>query len=51
MVHALSEGALEIIPVAAVEEAFQRMRGIPSGTTLVNILTENNSLREVDLNG
>ena len=35
MVHALSEGALEIIPVATVEEAFQRMKSFPSGTTLL----------------
>jgi len=35
MVHALSEGALEIIPVATVEEAFQRVKTFPSGTTLL----------------
>jgi 2-phosphosulfolactate phosphatase len=35
MVHALSEGAIEIIPVATVEEAFQRMKSFPSGTTLL----------------
>ena len=35
MVHALSEGALEIIPVATVEEAFQRVKTFPLGTTLL----------------
>ncbi len=35
MVHALSEGALEIIPAATVEEAFQRVKSFPSGTTLL----------------
>ncbi len=34
MVHALSEGAIEIIPVATVEEAFQLKQPFPSGTTL-----------------
>ncbi len=35
MVHALAEGALEIIPVATVEEAFQRIKAFPSGSTLL----------------
>ena len=35
MVHALSEGAMEIIPVATVEEAFQRVKTFPPGTTLL----------------
>ncbi len=35
MVHALSEGALEIIPAATVEEAFQRVKSFPFGTTLL----------------
>jgi 2-phosphosulfolactate phosphatase len=35
IVHALSEGALEIIPVATVEEAFQRVKTFPLGTTLL----------------
>jgi len=35
MVHALSEGAIEIIPVATVEEALQRVKTFPSGTTLL----------------
>ena len=35
MVHALSEGALEIIPVATVEEAFQRVKTFPPRTTLL----------------
>jgi len=35
MVHALSEGAIEIIPVATVGEAFQRVKTFPSGTALL----------------
>jgi len=35
MVHALSEGAVEIIPVATVEEALQQMKMYPTGTTLL----------------
>lgn len=35
MVHAMSQGALEIIPVATVEEAFQAVKTFPPGTTLL----------------
>ena len=35
MVHALSEGAIEIIPITTVEEALQRVKTFPSGTTLL----------------
>jgi 2-phosphosulfolactate phosphatase len=35
IVHAMSEGALEIIPVATVEEAFQMARTFPPSTTLL----------------
>jgi 2-phosphosulfolactate phosphatase len=35
IVHALSEGAKEIIPVATVEEAFQLIKTFPPGTTLL----------------
>lgn len=35
MVQAFSEGAVEIIPVATVEEAFQRVKTFPFGTTLL----------------
>ncbi len=35
MVHALSQGALEIVPVATVEEAFQKAGTFPEGTTLL----------------
>lgn len=35
IVHAISQGALEIIPVATVEEAFQMARNFPQGTTLL----------------
>lgn len=35
IVHAFSEGALEIIPVATVEEAFQRVKTFPPESTLL----------------
>jgi len=35
IIHALSQGALEIFPVATVEEAFQFARTFPPGTTLL----------------
>jgi 2-phosphosulfolactate phosphatase len=35
MVHAMLQGALEIIPVATVEEAFQMVKTFPSGATLL----------------
>ncbi len=35
IVHAISQGALEIIPVATVEEAFQMAKNFPQGTTLL----------------
>jgi len=35
IIHAISQGALEIIPVATVEEAFQMARNFPQGTTLL----------------
>jgi len=35
IVHAISQGALEIIPVSTVEEAFQMAKNFPPGTTLL----------------
>lgn len=35
IVHALSQGALEIFPVSTVEEAFQLVKTFPPGTTLL----------------
>jgi 2-phosphosulfolactate phosphatase len=35
MVHALSEGAMEVIPVATVEEALQRVKIFDSGSALL----------------
>lgn len=35
IIHAISQGALEIIPVATVEEAFQLAKRFPQGTTLL----------------
>ena len=49
MVHALSEGALEIIPVATVEEAFQRVKTFPSGTTLLGGERESRKIEGFDL--
>lgn len=43
IVKALSEGAMEIIPVATVEEAFQKAKTFPQGTTLLG--GERNSRR------
>ena len=35
MVHAMSQGALEIVPVTTVEEAYQLKSSFPPGTTLL----------------
>jgi 2-phosphosulfolactate phosphatase len=35
MVHAMSQGTIEIIPVGTVEEAFQMAKTFPRGTTLL----------------
>lgn len=35
IVHAMSQGTIEVIPVATVEEAFQRARTFPQSTTLL----------------
>src|SRR4030066_2262346 len=35
IVHAMSEGAIEIVPVATVEDAFQKVKAYPPGTTLL----------------
>ena len=35
IVHAMSQGAVEVIPVTTVEEAFQMVKSFPSGTTLL----------------
>lgn len=35
MVHAMSQGAIEMIPVETVEEAFQMAKTFPRGTTLL----------------
>ncbi len=43
IVYALSKGALEIIPVSSIEEAKERGRGFPPGTTLLG--GERNSLK------
>jgi 2-phosphosulfolactate phosphatase len=35
IVHALSQGAKEILPVATIKEAFQKMKTFPPGSTLL----------------
>lgn len=35
IIHALSEGAVEVIPVATVDEAFEKVKRFPQGTTLL----------------
>ena len=49
MVHALLQGALEIIPVASVEEAFQMAKGFPRDSTLLGGERENKKISGFDL--
>ena len=49
MVHAMWQGAEEIIPVAAVEEAFQRGKTFPRGTTLLGGERETRKVEGFDL--
>jgi 2-phosphosulfolactate phosphatase len=49
IVYAMSKGALEIIPVAEVEEAFQIARTFPSGTTLLGGERRNQKIPGFDL--
>jgi len=49
IVHAMSEGALEIIPVITVEEAFQAARTFPPRTTLLGGEKRNRKIPGFDL--
>ena len=49
MTHALSQGALEIIPMATVEEAFQRAKVYPQGSVLLGGEMRNKRISGFDL--
>jgi 2-phosphosulfolactate phosphatase len=49
IVHAMSEGAIEIVPVATVEDAFQKVKAYPSGTTLLGGERESRKVEGFDL--
>jgi len=49
IVHAMSQGAIEVIPVAMVEEAFRRARTFPQGTTLLGGERESRKIEGFDL--
>ncbi len=49
MVHAMAEGAAEVVPVATVEEAFQRAKSYPAGTTLLGGERESRKIEGFDL--
>jgi 2-phosphosulfolactate phosphatase len=49
IVHALSEGATEILPVETVEEAFRKVALYPSGTTLLGGERQNRRIEGFDL--
>ncbi|OGP65509.1 MAG: hypothetical protein A2169_13415 [Deltaproteobacteria bacterium RBG_13_47_9] len=49
IVHALSQGAKEVIPVATVEEAFRVAKAFPAGTTLLGGERESQKIEGFDL--
>ncbi len=49
MVHAMLQGALEIIPVATVEEAFQMGKGFPRGLVILGGERESKNIPGFDL--
>ena len=49
MVHAMSQGAIEMIPVETVEEAFQMAKTFPPGTTLLGGERESRKIEGFDL--
>jgi 2-phosphosulfolactate phosphatase len=49
IVHALSQGAKEILPVATIKEAFQKMKTFPSGSTLLGGERESRKIKGFDL--
>jgi len=49
IIHAMSEGALEIIPVVTVEEAFQMAKAFPRGSVLLGGERESGNIPGFDL--
>jgi 2-phosphosulfolactate phosphatase len=49
IVHALSQGAKEILPVATIKEAFQKMKTFPPGSTLLGGERESRKIKGFDL--
>jgi 2-phosphosulfolactate phosphatase len=49
IVHALSQGAIEIFPVSTVEEAFKKIKNFPPGTTLLGGERESRKIEGFDL--
>ncbi len=49
IIHALSQGATEIIPVATIEEALSRITQFPEGTTLLGGERESRKIEGFDL--
>jgi 2-phosphosulfolactate phosphatase len=49
MVHAISQGALEIIPAATVEEAFQRAKAFPQSSIVLGGERESKNIPGFDL--
>ena len=49
MAHAMSQGALEIIPVATVEEAFQMAKVFPRGSIILGGERESKNIPGFDL--
>src|SRR4030043_1611357 len=49
IVHAMSQGAAEIIPLATVEEAFRMAKAFPRGFVILGGERENNEIPGFDL--
>ena len=49
IIHAMSEGASEILPLASVEEAFQMAKAFPRGSVLLGGERESRNIRGFDL--
>jgi len=49
MIHAMSQGALEIIPVATVEDAFQMAKAFPKGSIILGGERESKKIPGFDL--
>ena len=49
IVQAISEGATEVIPVKTVEEAFEKAKAFPEGTTLLGGERDSRKIEGFDL--